>query len=58
MVRMTSPALEQPKTKSFWLRKAKFNLLQRDPVDAVNDAEALARFAQGRLDQLLTRTED
>ena len=55
---MTNPALERPKTESFWLRKAKLDLLQRDPVDAVNDAEALARFAQGRLDQLLTTTED
>ena len=58
MVWMTSPALEQPKTESFWLRKAKLDLLRRDPVDAVNDAEALARFTQGRLDQLLTTTED
>jgi len=44
---------ERGETESFWLRQAKLDLLQRDPVDALNDAEALARFAHGRLDELL-----
>lgn len=44
---------ERGAAESVWLRSAKIALLQRDPVDAVNDAEALVRFAQGRLDQLL-----
>lgn len=44
---------ERTLAESFWLRDAKVALLQRDPVDALNDAEALVRFAQGRLDQLL-----
>ncbi|WP_175499419.1 hypothetical protein [Loktanella salsilacus] len=39
--------------KSFWLAQAKPDLLQRNSVDAANDADALARFAQGRLDALL-----
>ncbi len=40
-------------TESYWLRDAKIALLHRDPVDALNDAEALARFARKRLDALL-----
>jgi hypothetical protein len=40
-------------TQSCWLRDAKTALLQRDPVDALNDAEALVRFAQKRLDALM-----
>jgi hypothetical protein len=55
MVRMTRRAAETSDTESFWLRKAKLDLLQRDPVDAVNDAEALVRFAQARLDALSKR---
>lgn len=42
-------------TGSYWLHKAKRDLLQRDAVDAVHDAEALLRFAQDRLDGLMTR---
>ena len=37
----------------FWLAQAKLDLLQFDPIDPANDADALARFAQGRLDALL-----
>lgn len=37
---------------SFWLQNAKLDLLQRDPADAVKDAEALVGFAQRRLDDL------
>lgn len=40
-------------TQSRWLRDAKTALLQRDPVDSLNDAEALVRFAQKRLDALM-----
>ena len=39
--------------ESYWLKQAKIDLLQRDPVDAVNDAEALVRFTQKRLDALM-----
>lgn len=55
---MRNAVTELCDTESFWLRKAKLDVLQRDPVDAVNDAEALVRFAQGRLDQLLKPTAD
>ena len=44
---------ERSMAESLWLRNAKIALLQRDPVDGLNDAEALVRFAQGRLDELL-----
>ena len=33
-------------TESNWLRNAKFEMLRRDPVDACNDAEALAEFTR------------
>ncbi len=36
-------------TQSTWLRQAKADLSRRDPVDAINDAEALLDFAQRRL---------
>ncbi|AUQ56926.1 hypothetical protein PhaeoP66_04605 (plasmid) [Phaeobacter inhibens] len=41
-------------TQSTWLRDAKTALMQRDPVDALNDAEALVSFAQKRLDALFS----
>jgi hypothetical protein len=41
-------------TQSNWLREAKSALMQRDPVDALNDAEALMSFAQKRLDALFS----
>lgn len=46
---------EIDKTQSHWLRDAKTALLLRDPVDALNDAEALVRFSQHRLNQLVTK---
>lgn len=49
---MTHPR-EIAATQSTWLRDAKASLLLRDPVDALNDAEALTAFAQARLDALL-----
>lgn len=39
-------------TQSDWLKKAKIELLHRDPVDALRDAETLVRFAQRRLEAL------
>lgn len=41
-------------TQSHWLKDAKAASLLRDPVDALNDAEALVLFAQKRLDALLS----
>lgn len=41
-----------PHIQSRWLREAKAAILLRDPVDALNDAEALVRFAQARLDAI------
>ena len=35
----------QNPAESFWLAQAKLDLLQRDPVDAANDADALLRDA-------------
>ncbi|MCF7701702.1 hypothetical protein [Loktanella sp. M215] len=43
----------QNAAESYWLAQAKLDLLKRDPVDAANDADALARFAEGRLNELL-----
>jgi hypothetical protein len=54
---MTIHAAEIQDTEPFWLHEGKFDHLQRDPVDAVNDAEALVRFAQARLDVLLKRDD-
>lgn len=36
-------------TESAWLRQAKADLLRRDPIDAVNDVEALLDFANENL---------
>ena len=44
-----------PSSESDWLKRAKAELLLRDPVDAWKDAEALARFMDRRLDVLLPR---
>lgn len=49
---MSERARELAETESSWLRRAKFDLLVRDPVDASNDAEALAKFARVRLDEM------
>ena len=53
---MRDRVLELSQVESFWLRKAKLDLLARDPVDAANDAEALARFALDRLAVILRDT--
>lgn len=38
---------------SFWLKQSLAAALQRDPVDAVNDAEALAGVLRARADAVL-----
>jgi hypothetical protein len=44
--------LRDPAT-SFWLRGALNSALARDPVDAANDAEVLARLLDRRCRQIL-----
>lgn len=39
---------------SFWLKNALRSALQRDPVDAANDAEVLAKLLDQRCKKLLT----
>ncbi len=39
--------------KSNWLKQAEVDLARRDPVDAVNDAEALLAICEARLDKLV-----
>ena len=38
---------------SYWLKDALKALDSRDPVDALNDAEALARIMETKLDELV-----
>lgn len=40
---------------SFWLKEALEKSLTRDPVDALNDDDALLAVLQGRLNALLGR---
>ena len=40
-------------TESFWLREAKATLRTRDPIDAANDAVALADWADLRCGDIL-----
>lgn len=40
---------------SFWLKVALNSALDRDPVDAANDAEVLAQLLQQRCQQILGR---
>lgn len=37
---------------SYWLKEAIKALLQRDPVDAVNDSEVLAEIMRARLSEI------
>jgi hypothetical protein len=39
---------------SYWLRNALTSALQRDAIDAANDAELLARLLRERADGLLS----
>jgi len=40
---------------SFWLKDALRSALTRDPVDAANDAEVLARLLDRRCQEILRR---
>jgi hypothetical protein len=40
---------------SFWLKDALRSALSRDPVDAANDAELLARLLEERCRSILSR---
>ncbi len=41
---------------SFWLKRTLASALERDPVDALADAEALARALREHCDNVLQRT--
>jgi hypothetical protein len=41
---------------SFWLKEALRTALARDPVDAANDAEVLARLLDGRWRNILSES--
>ena len=45
------------KSTSYWLRDALITLSGRDPVDALNDAEALATAMRDRYDNLQSVAE-
>lgn len=47
--------LSDPST-SVWLREALFRAFDRDPVDALGDAEALSQLLHKRLDSMLDRS--
>ena len=40
---------------SRWLKTALRSALRRDPVDAVNDSETLARLLEDRCDKILSK---
>jgi hypothetical protein len=40
---------------SFWLKEALRSALDRDPVDAANDAEVLAQLLDQRCQEILNR---
>jgi hypothetical protein len=40
---------------SFWLKEALSSALDRDPVDAANDAEVLAQLLDRRCQEILRR---
>lgn len=48
--------LTSPST-STWLRDALTQALQRDPIDAANDAEVLSELLSARCDQLLQQAK-
>ncbi|CAM2158481.1 protein of unknown function (plasmid) [Pararobbsia alpina] len=45
------------RSASSWLKRAVIDLLQRDPVDAANDAEVLSALMAHRADELLSRAD-
>jgi hypothetical protein len=40
---------------SYWLKTALRSALRRDPVDAANDSEILARLLEARCDKILSK---
>ena len=46
-------AVLQDPTASFWLRAALRSAMARDPVDAANDADVLARLLDRRCREIL-----
>jgi hypothetical protein len=42
---------------SLWLKSALRSALSRDPVDAANDSQVLARLLELRCDRFLTRVQ-
>ena len=51
----TEEVLRDP-AASFWLKNALRSALARDPVDAANDAEVLARLLDRRCRSILNRS--
>lgn len=49
----TKSAILSDPSSSYWLKNAIRDLEQRDPVDASNDALALAKLFIGRTDELI-----
>jgi hypothetical protein len=43
-------------TASFWLKSALRSALNRDPVDAANDSEFMARLLEQRCDRILSES--
>jgi len=48
--------INDPST-SYWLKEALVTLIQRDPVDAANDARILADLMQSRLEEILQHSQ-
>ena len=58
---ISEPSVERimsDESASDWLRAALRTALERDPVDALNDALALAAVLEGRLRSVLGLEED
>ena len=51
---LTIPKVLVDPAASFWLKDALRSALQRDPVDAANDAEVLATLLRDRCREMLT----
>ena len=53
----TTVAIFKDPSTSFWLRRALTEALIRDPVDAANDADFLARFLDKRAKAILAHAQ-
>jgi len=49
---ITQPVLDDP-AASFWLKRAITEAVRRDPADAANDAEFLAKLLSKRFDVVM-----